>query len=207
MVKTVVSADSQVTAQILLAGAQEILGTEGMRKIIERLSSGAGSPKDMSPGWEEKISLAQAGPFLRELETLYGATGGRGLALRIGRAVFHYGLKHLGEQAGFRKTEFRLLPAPRRLDNGLRTLARIVGDECNSSVAVSDEGTHWLWRMDRRPNDPGPQMGDPCYLIAGLLQEFTAWAGGGRFYRVVETECQAAGCPACVYQIEKKPLD
>jgi predicted hydrocarbon binding protein len=46
-----------------------------------------------------------------------------------------------------------------------------------------------------------------CYLIAGLLQEFTTWADGGRFYRIMETECRGNGSQACLYRIEKKPLD
>jgi hypothetical protein len=204
MVETVVSINSKVTAQILFDGAQEILGMETMQKVIQRLSPGEPSTFIGSP---ENPALAQAVPFLRELEVIYGEPGGRGLALRIGRAVFRHGLKRFGEKAGFRAVEFRLLPAPRRLENGLHILAQLIGKECDRDIAVSDEGAHWLWHMNQRSNDAGPQKGVACFLIAGLLQEFTAWAGGGRFYRVIETECRASGSPACIYRIEKKPLD
>jgi hypothetical protein len=192
--ETIVSVVSNISAQILLAGAQEILGVEGVETIMERLPVAV-------------VSIAKAGPFLHELQVLYGKSGGYGLELRIGRSVFHHGLKHLGGEAGFRGAEFRLLPAPRRLEYGLQTLARMIGDEFNSVIAVSDEDAHWLWRMALPSNFAGRKSVRPCYLVAGMLQEFTAWAGGGRFYRVVETECQSSGYPACVYQIEKKPLD
>lgn len=178
---------------------------ETMRKVIARLPH----RDPLSRGdLTHDLSITQAGPFLRELEAIYGTSGGRGLALRIGRATFRYGLKHFGEQAGFRATEFRLLPAPRRLENGLRALARIIAKEWGGEIQVSDEGAHWLWRMEPGRSIAGSSsQGASCFLIAGLLQEFTAWAGGGRFYRVVETECLASGSPACLYRIEKRPLD
>ncbi len=187
MVENALSANSKVTAQILLDAAQEILGKETLHSVIERVS-------------QRGQSALAAGPFLRALEEIYGAPGGRGLALRIGRATFRYGLKYFGEKAGFHTTEFRLLPAPRRLKNGLQTLARLVAEESGGRISVSDGEDYWLWRMDTSSSQN-------CFLIAGLLQEFTTWAGAGRFYRVVETECRASGCPACVYRIEKKPLD
>ena len=37
---------------------------------------------------------------------------------------------------------------------------------------VLHRGAHWLWRMDHRENEKSHPGGDPCYLIAGLLQEF-----------------------------------
>ncbi len=205
-----------MTAQILLDGAQEILGMETVRKVVERLSLLENQPRQnpFTGDLERDLSIAKTGPFLRELKVMYGERGGDGLAVRIGRAAFRSVLKHLGEQAGFRATEFRLLPASRRLENGLRILARMVGEECGGKVAVSDEGAYWLWRIDRSRSNGGTLLGsvrlpgdNPCYLIAGLLQEFTTWAGGGRFYPVVETECLASGSPACLYRIEKRPID
>jgi len=38
---------------------------------------------------------------MRGLETVYGARGGRGIALRIGRATFSMGLKNFGALAGY----------------------------------------------------------------------------------------------------------
>lgn len=205
MVNTIVNTPLKVTTQILLDGAQEILGMETLQKVVERVAPGGSSP---CGGAFHKLPLREAGPFLRALEEMYGQPSGRGLALRIGRAAFRYGLKCFGDRAGFLSVEYRLLPAPRRLESGLRSLACLFGEEYCSKISVSDEGTCWLWRMERDPKTAGPD----CFLIAGLLQEFTTWAGGGRFYRVVEIECaegrsEAAGSPACVFRIEKKPLD
>lgn len=198
MVKTVVNTVSQVTAQILFNGAQEILGMDMLQKVMERLGHANISSQSVRHG---DLPVAEVGPFMRALEDIYGKPGGQGLALRIGRAAFQYGLKQYGEQAGLRTMQFRLLPAPRRLESGLHSLAQIIASEYASKISVTDEGAYWQWRMTRQ------KAGQGCFLIAGLLQEFTAWAGGGRFYRVMETECQARGSRACTYHIEKRPID
>ncbi len=203
--RKVVSANPNLNAQILLDGAQEILGRETLRNVIERISPSGQSANALAHAAGRgsaggSPALGDAGSFVRALEEIYGAPGGRGLALRIGRASFRSWLKYFGDKAGFRTTEFRLLPAPRRLKNGLQTLAQFIGEESGRAVSVSDGEDCWLWRVDSA-------CSHNCFLIAGLLQEFTTWAGGGRFYRVVETECLASGGLACVDRIEKNPLD
>ena len=198
MNKIDVNTDSNVTARILLQGAQEILGFEMLQKVVERLGRNGNS---LEPGSRNGFSLTQAGPFMRVLEEMFGGPASRGLALRMGRAAFQYGLKQYGDQTGFRAMEYRLLPAPRRLENGLHRLAQIVARECGSKITVTDEGSYWQWRVERQA------AAQDCFLIAGILQEFATWAGGGRFYQVVETECLACGSPACTYRVEKKPLD
>jgi hypothetical protein len=198
MVKTFVNTDSQVAAHILLDGAQEILGMELIQKVIERAGLEHISAVH---GSRPNLSFAQVNLFMRALEEMCGETGSHGLALRIGRAAFQYGLKQYGDQAGFRSMEYRLLPTPRRLESGLHSLAKIVARECGSKITVSDEGAFWQWQMGRQA------AAQDCFLIAGLLREFTSWAGGGRFYRVVETECQVWGNPACTFRVEKRPLD
>jgi hypothetical protein len=210
MVEMTSGANSKGTAQVLLNGAQEILGMETIQKIFERISPDI---QDYDNGVLRRLPLGEAGPFLHALEEVYGSPGGRGLALRIGRSTFQYGLKALGELASLRTMEFRLLPTPRRLESGLHILAQFIGVQFGSQVAVLDEGDHWTWRVRCEPGEDRPSEGSrpaaaqDCYLIAGILQGFTSWASGGRFYRVVETECRASGCLDCIYQIDKKPLD
>ena len=196
MVDPVARETSQVAAQVFLEGAQELLGHEHLARFRGCPVNGAG------------FAFQDVRALLQKLEEAYGGPGGRGLALRLGRAVFRHGLKELGGQAGFRDVEYRILPSPRRVEQGLHTLAQVVGEAFQSPVAVTDVDSHWLWKMDGCPVCQGCCTEDPgCYLVVGLIQEFAAWAAGGRFYRVKETQCRAAGDPACVFCIEKKPLD
>lgn len=185
-----------IAATVLKQSVQEILGGEPMKEYFEAPASGGPS------------LLSSAARLQDDLELAYGAAGGKGLALRIGRAIFKNGLAALGEQAGFRAMEFRMLPSPRRIENGLQAMAAIANQMGQYEITVTSEGASWQLQSQRCPACLGRHSSEPsCYWVTGFLQEFASWAGGGRFYRVAETECRAIGAPACVFQIDKHPLD
>lgn len=189
------SLNSSLSAQIFLEGAQELLGPDRLEKIAGGLSLSSPSLPEL---WE----------LLRTLERIYGVPGGRGLAFRIGQTAFKYALRGAGQRIGLRDREFHLLPHQRRLETGLRILAAEIGREWGQSISVSDSPTCWLLCVEEEQTHPDCTRSEPCCLaLAGLLHAYMVWAGGGRFHRIVETDCRASGSPACVFQIEKKPLD
>lgn len=181
---------------MFIEGVREVLGAEVLSFLAADLDPENGKVKDA------------AGALLLSLEQTYGAAGGSGLTHRIGRAMFRYGVKELGEQMGFREMGFRILPSPRRVENGLRILSSLFGDITGQSVQVADQDSSWTLSMACCPT-AGTQSAGHLYahLIMGLIQEFASWAGGGRYYLVTETACRMAGAPACVFRIDKKPLD
>lgn len=199
---------SNLVSDILLAGAQDVLGAEKLHQVLGELWTDRSAAPAESPDGELALPQDSAGALLQMLEGIYGVPGGRGLALRIGRAALKYALKQFGEQAGLYRSGYRLLPANRRIAAGLDILAQVLGRECNDTIHVSDHETYWLWRSENCTLCQEHQSADSCcHVVVGLLQEFAAWAGGGRFYPVTETECKANGGAACEFRIEKKPLD
>lgn len=196
MAETILDSYSSAVDRILTESAQELLGKELFYRYTAHYEA------------QEPFRLMNAGAFFRELEKAYGIPGGQGLALRIGQAMFRLSLQQYGEQAGFRSMEYRMMPSPRRVEAGLHSLGRMLSEAISGEVAVSDAGAYWKWQIEtplalqERPF-PGPD----CHMIAGFLQEFTSWAAGGRFYKISEIECRALGARACVFQIDKKPLD
>jgi hypothetical protein len=208
MVEPIVCDCSDVAARILLEGAQEILGIDKLRSLLEEYSSESVQTIAALKTGSVLLSIGEVAMLAQILEGNYGVQGGRGLSLRIGRSAFKYGLKHFSEESALNSVSFRLFPAPRRLEIGLQTMARILSHECSDVITVADAGDYWLWRSENCLSCRNHQSADSsCYLTVGLLQEYMAWAGGGRFYRVTEIECRAAGDQACVYQITKTPLD
>lgn len=179
-----------------IEGAREVLGTEGLNSLAVELDP-------------ENVSISEAaGALLLDLEEKFGTVGGSGLSQRIGRAMFRYGLKEFGEQAGFRTVVFRILPSPHRVEKGLRVLSSLFSDLTDQPVQVDDQGSAWMFSMPCCPAASSGSGGQLyAHLVKGLIQEFTSWAGGGRYYPVVETACRAAGAPACIFRIDKKPLD
>jgi hypothetical protein len=203
-------------SRILVEGAQELFDVECLQDIFYELPASAKTKyqeyacaSEKAPGSILMFS-DEAVRFLPViLEKRFGVRGGRGLSVRIGRSAFKYVLKHYGQSSGLLDQSFRLMPAPRRMEVGLNRLSQIFNQHFNEQVEVLQEGSYWLWRMQncgnccegRNTDDAG------CYLIVGLLQEFLSWAGGGRYHRVIEQECVLAGGDACVFCLEKKPLD
>lgn len=203
-------APSLVSTQIFLDSAQELLGKVTLQGLVGRFAPD-GQPVNAS-GADKLVVEAQAAfqpeQFVQILEEIYGIPGGRGLALRMGRAAFRYGLKQLGEEAGLNAVTYRLLPVPRKQAVGLKILAQQVEKLLGDRITLTDEGDAWIWRSENCPFCQSRKSDDPCCaMTVGFLQEFMSWAGGGRYYRVVETECHAANGTACTFRIEKKPVD
>ncbi len=58
------------------------------------------------------------------LEQVYGPQGGRGTALRIGRACFQYGLREYGSMLGITEMAFRLLPLSTKIHSRREIVCR-----------------------------------------------------------------------------------
>jgi len=180
---------------VIHAGLEEILGTVHLAAIHPR----ANTP-DAGNGWST---------FHQALEEQLGGVAASGISLRAGRASFHHFLRKYGAESGLDSLEFRLRPPMDRLSAGLHILAGLIGRECAATVTVETYDNCWTWRMEDCPTCQHRQgAATPvCHFWVGLLQEYLAWAGGGRFFPVREVACCACGAPACEFRLQQKPLD
>lgn len=186
-------------SQIVFEGGTEVIGPREAAELIEQASRRAGCGQ----GEPAMISSLQ-----RELEERFGTRGGQGVALRLGRASFKYGFRQWGEASGLTAQAFRLKPAVQRIPAALERMGGLLGEQCGSHIEVSEDESCWYWRVESCPACHERQAANnDCHLVVGFLQETLAWASGGRYFQVTETECSAAGAPACIFRIDKKPLD
>lgn len=141
------------------------------------------------------------------LEELYGPRGGRGLALRSGRACFAHGMRSFGAMAGVANAAFRVLPLALRQKVGLHAIAGIFthfSDQTTRIVARDDgydvvvEASPVAWK--REASKP------VCHAVAGMIQEGLRWISWGHEYWVVETKCQAVGDEHCVFAVDSNPI-
>ncbi|HET9910528.1 MAG TPA: 4-vinyl reductase, partial [Anaerolineales bacterium] len=88
---------------------EEVIGRNGINAVLN-LSSLSGLienyPLDNA---NLDFPFSTVSSLTNMLEQVYGPHGGRGLALRIGRACFNYGLRQYGKQLGLMEMTFRLL--------------------------------------------------------------------------------------------------
>jgi predicted hydrocarbon binding protein len=141
------------------------------------------------------------------LEHAYGPHGGRGLALRVGRACFNYGVRQYGTQMGLTEMAFRLMPLPTKLHAGAKAFAELFNKFTDQQVRVEEEDGKILWHIERCPLCWERKAHDPvCHLAVGLLQEALYWVSGGKVFNVEEKTCIAAGDPTCTIEIDQSPI-
>ncbi len=193
-----------IVYQAFMEGVEEIIGLTGMHALANQVHDLRFDPGAAQP----PVAAESPGLVEEALEGLYGARGGRGIALRAGRSSFKYILRLHGARLGLTDLNFRLLPAPVRLKTGMTSLAGLLSENGLQKAGFFEEEGAWFWRVEDCVLCRGRKSSEPvCAFYVGLLQEFLAWASGGRVYSVREVECKAMGKPACLFRVDQKPLD
>lgn len=197
----------QKMGNIILRGMEEVIGKGGMDAVLQLGALGELTEKLAPESDEQTISFETVSQLQQTLEQLYGPRGGRGLALRAGRACFKYGLKEYGSMLGLTEMAFRLLPLSTKLHTGARTFADLFNKQTDQRVKVEETETTIYWHIERCPLCWERISDEPvCHLAAGLLQEALYWLSSGKVFSVEETACHARGDQRCTITILKMPL-
>lgn len=194
-------------AHIYLEALEEIVGRQGLVAVL-RVAGLADLIDNYPPlNLDKAFDFADYSALNGALDEIYGPRGGRGLALRAGRASFDRGLKDFGALAGVGKTLFARLALDNRLRIGLSAMAKIVSHFSDQYTTMEDMGEYYVCRIPKCPVCWGRTSDRPvCFACVGLLQEALKWLGGGPEFRVEETSCVAMGDDCCSFQIMKEPV-
>jgi predicted hydrocarbon binding protein len=195
-------------ARIILLAMEEVMGRNGVNAILNlaRLKHLVNSfPPN---NFDRQVSFDDLGALMRSLDEMYGPRGGRGLALRSGRAAFKYGLKEFGPVLGIADLAFRLLPLHMKMKVGADVFAETFNKFSDQVVRLAEQEDRIIWDIVRCPVCWGRRSEAPCcFLAVGILQEALYWVSGGKNFEVYETACVANGAETCSIVIEKQPLD
>ena len=193
--------------RIILLSMEEVMGRTGVNAVLKLASL---SPLiENYPPDDAKLEFpfTTVSGLTEMLEQVYGPHGGRGLALRVGRACFNYGVRQYGTQMGLTEMAFRLLPLPAKLQAGANAFAELFNKFTDQQVRVEEEDGKIFWHIDRCPLCWERKTHDPvCHLAVGLLQEALYWVSGGKVFNVEEKTCIAAGDKVCTIEIDQSPI-
>ena len=180
-------------------GLNAILNLAGLSKYID------GYPPDNLVKGFDFTELSALGVAL---EDMYGPRGGRGLALRAGRATFSDALKDFGALAGVGDLAFKVLPLQAKLRIGLPAMAKIFSQVSDQHSTVEEKDAEFIYTIHKCPVCWGRTGSDKpvCFVATGLLQEGLKWISGGSEFRVNESHCHAMGDDVCDFVIQKEPL-
>ncbi len=194
--------------RIILLAMEDVMGRNGVSAVLH-LAKLRHLVNNYPPNnLDLQFSFEEIGGIQQALDDMYGPRGGKGLALRAGRATFKYGIKEFGPVLGMADLAFRLLPLGMKLKVGFNAFAETFNKFTDQIVRLEEEGDRFLWIIERCPVCWGRHTKDPCcHLAVGLLQEGLHWVSGGKNFQIDEVSCIATGDKTCDIIIYKRPLD
>lgn len=193
--------------RIMILSLEDVMGRNGVNAILN-LANLPNLMENLPPdNLEKQFDFADISAIMGALEEMYGPRGGRGLALRVGRATFSDALRNFGALAGVGDLAFKVLPLQAKLRIGLPAMAKIFSQISDQYSTVEEKEDHLVYTIHRCPVCYGRHTDKPdCYIAVGLLQEALKWVSGGSEFRVSESKCIAMGDPTCDFIIYKEPI-
>lgn len=193
---------------ITIKSLEDVMGKNGLNAILNL--AGISHYVDNYPpdDLEKGFDFSELSAIGTALEEMYGPRGGRGLALRAGRATFSDALRNFGALAGVADLAFVVLPLDAKLRIGLNAFAKMFVQLTDQETRVEEKDDEFIWTILRCPccwgrhNEEKPV----CYIAAGLLLESLKWVSGGSEFRVTESKCIAVGHDVCEFLIPKQPV-
>ena len=195
-------------ARITIDALEDVMGKNGLNAILH-LAGLSDLINNYPPdNLEKEFDFAYYTALCVALEEMYGPRGGRGLALRAGRATFADALRGFGALAGVGDLAFKVLPLTAKLKIGLPAMANIFTQFSDQISNVHDDGDKYIYTLERCPMCWNRKADRPvCYVGQGLLQEGLRWVSGGHEFKVDISTCIAKGDDMGRYIIYKQPID
>ena len=200
--------NSNKFARIFLESIREITGTNGLNSVLNYANLAALVGNYPPDNLDRAFDFAHFSMINQALEEIYGARGGRGLALRVGRTTFDDVLKDYGALAGVEDLPFRILPMQTKIWLGLQAMANIFSEKSDQVSVVENLEDIYIYSIKQCPVCWGRnETENPvCFYMVGLLKEGLSWVSGGKEFRIEESKCIAMGEDSCEFVIHKEPI-
>jgi predicted hydrocarbon binding protein len=193
---------------ITIKALEDVMGKNGLNAILNLAGLNIYTDNYPADNLEKTFDFADLSSINIALEEMYGPRGGRGLALRAGRATFADALKNFGALAGVGDLAFKVLPLQAKLRIGIPAMAKIFSQVSDQHSTVEERENEFVYTIHKCPVCWGRSGVDKpvCFIAVGLLQEGLKWVSGGNEFRVNESKCVALGESVCEFIIQKEPI-
>ncbi len=193
---------------ITLKSLEDVMGKNGLNAILNLAGLNHYIENYPPDNLEKGFDFTELSAIGVALEEMYGPRGGRGLALRAGRATFADALKFFGALAGAGDLAFKVLPLQAKMRIGLPAMAKIFSQVSDQLSTVEEKDNEFIYTIHKCPCCWGRSGVDKpvCFIAVGLLQESLKWVSGGNEFRVNESKCVALNDPVCEFVVQKDPI-
>jgi predicted hydrocarbon binding protein len=194
-------------SRIMLQALEDVMGKNGLNAILNLAHLPQLIDNYPTGNLAKEFDFADVSAINLSLEEMYGQRGGRGLALRAGRATFADALRNFGALAGAGDLAFKVLPLHVKMRIGLPAMAKIFSQVSDQKTTVEEHQDEFIYTIHRCPVCWGRSDADKpvCFIAVGLLQEGLKWLSGGNEFRVNESRCIGMGDEVCEFIIQKTP--
>jgi predicted hydrocarbon binding protein len=193
---------------ITLKSLEDVMGKNGLNAILNLAGLNNYIENYPPDNLEKGFDFTELSAIGVALEEMYGPRGGRGLALRAGRATFADALKYFGALAGAGDLAFKVLPLQAKIRIGLPAMAKVFSQVSDQLSTVEEKDNEFIYTIHKCPCCWSRSGVDKpvCFIATGLLQESLKWVSGGNEFRVNESRCVAMGEPVCEFVVQKDPI-
>lgn len=193
---------------ITLKALEDVMGKNGLNAILNLAGLNHYVDNYPADNLEKTFDFADLSSINIALEEMYGPRGGRGLALRAGRATFADALRNFGALAGAGDLAFKVLPLQAKMRIGIPAMAKIFSQVSDQHSTVEERENEFVYTIHKCPVCWGRSGVDKpvCFIAVGLLQEGLKWVSGGNEFRVNESRCVGLGDDICEFIIQKEPI-
>jgi predicted hydrocarbon binding protein len=193
--------------RIAILVLKDVMGTNGVNAIL-KLANLSHLIDNLPPdNLERKFDFADFSAINAALDEMFGARGGRSLALRGGRATFDDALKNFGALAGVGDLAFKVLPQQIKLRIGLPAMAKIFTQTSDQWSTVEEKPDQFIYTIHRCPVCWGRHTDKPaCNYATGMLMGSLKWVSGGNEFRVYQITAKSCGDDNCQFVIPKEPI-
>ena len=193
---------------IMIKALEDVMGKNGLNAILNLARLPHLIDNNPPGNLAKEFDFADVSAINQALEEMYGPRGGRGLALRAGRATFADSLRNFGALAGAGDLAFKVLPLHAKMRIGLPAMAKIFSQVSDQKTSVEEHENEFIYTIHRCPVCWGRNGADKpvCFIAVGLLQEGLKWLSGGNEFRVNESKCFAVNDDVCEFVIQKTPI-
>ncbi|MFQ5613227.1 MAG: methanogen output domain 1-containing protein [Anaerolineae bacterium] len=194
--------------RIYLQAMEEVMGKGGINAVLNLAKLPELIDNYPPNNLDRQFDFSDFSAINQAIEDMYGPRGGRGLALRAGRASFAQGLSEFGAVIGVSELAFKVVPLGTKLRVGLRAMAETFSKFSDQSSEVQEEEDRFVYIIRKCPVCWDRQSDRTlCFAAVGILQEGLRWVSGGKDFRIEEFSCVAQGDADCRFAIYKEPLN
>jgi hypothetical protein len=193
-------------ARITLLALEDVMGANGLNAILRLADQtqliGNYPPDDM----DNEFDFANFSSIIGAMDEMYGAKGGRILAMRAGYATFNKMLQTLGEAVDVNDEGFMAMDLVEKVRVGFSLVGITFSQSTKNVPSIKEDDNQFLYSLQYCPVCWGRTTdAHACFIITGLLRASLRWVTIGLEFNVTQSAAHSCGSATCDFIIPKSP--